>query len=849
MEVDMRRNILPGSDHTDFKKRLKRALSVHAHGMFRWVELQLEIFFDESFPFELEEDVESELRVLESGTSVTGRSDQKDRLNVAYDRILKGRRHTAYNIVTYAFKFALYSMKALTSKELAEAVMISRKRVSGLTASSERVGVVGIDEIGRLCSNFLFLGNDNTPVRFSHHSVKEYLLDPKYLGDEFTPKTCHAFIAETCLWHAYRDATFSQIMRFYIQQYIIVHCSRADPDKRRNREFCDLLSSFCQDPKKILHFGESGLISPFLFYRDYSGPNNVAYLSQERQFFDLTFFCACLFNFAEVLWPTLAQLRLNPIQRRRLKREGFKVACDNNCYEVAKELLEDDREPIEVTVIDVEAVASCSSGRLMQLVLEHSQDVEFTLNIAKNAVQNTHSSIEVMEALINHYHRFPMDLWIIDYVFEVSTESVKMLDVILSGVDSSIPTDILLIYASQHDLYPEQLLSTVFRHRWDVFVTDGILEAVARNYFQGYEAVRAIVEYSGGCVRVSEEVVLAAVSNYFAGEDILRYLCRIFGDDVIITEAVVVNAVANGDAGILHVLLEHKPDIDITEPIVSAAVRNRIHSTEVIKLLLSHDPKIPVTEETLVIAAQNWQSGFTTMEYLMEHIPWIQITPKIMEATAANKSLVNQLSKLLIEQVPGSIIEDKILEVAASNKNIGESTFQMLLDHSNISEIGHRIMDAAAGNIERGECILALLFKHAPGYETPISSIEMVAASRNVNCFEILLKHFDKDKMTGDLFKSLLKVAIRDTSRPRVLVKTVLDHSNHNLHIPEEVMIYAVQRNSPYEIESSVSVLLESGRTVTITENVLKLAATNGPGLSDRDLLLADDKDLKSPRL
>ncbi|KAI1408117.1 hypothetical protein F5Y13DRAFT_173038 [Hypoxylon sp. FL1857] len=354
MEVDLRHSVLPGLNHRDFKTRLKRALLNHAQGVFRWIKLQLEIFFDENFPFELEEDVENELQTLESGTSMVGRSeDQRARLNHAYNRLLNERRQNARQIVSIALRWVLCSVEPLTSDELTEAVTISRERTFTL-ATDKQLERISFTEIGRLCSNFLLFVGDKSRVKFSHHSVKEFLLDPKYCDREFLPEICHTFIAESCLWYIYHCTKVSEILDRHIHTNALQYCSSAGSENGQQGELRVLLRSFCLRPSQTIDVRKLGIdITPRTFA--YWDPKRDMLRACFVEGSPHAFIAACVFNLDGILQQTLSQCATSPTGRQFLRNKGLRVAWQWGDYWAAgksrfKRLSTSLRRPLAIVV-------------------------------------------------------------------------------------------------------------------------------------------------------------------------------------------------------------------------------------------------------------------------------------------------------------------------------------------------------------------------------------------------------------------------------------------------------------------------------------------------------------------
>ncbi|KAI0852003.1 hypothetical protein F5Y00DRAFT_274251 [Daldinia vernicosa] len=772
-EIDSRRNTPPGWIRMGFKDRFKRALSQYAQGVFRWVELQVEIFFDESFPFELEEDVESELRNLEKGQSITGHSkDQMAKLNEAYDRILKKRRQNARSIITYALKWVLCSLLPLTSGELFEAVTLSHERML-TTGSYERHETIDLNQIMRLCSNLILFTDYSGFVRFSHNSVKEYLMNSEYCNDEFVYETCHGFVAEICLWYIYRRGILNGSLGSYIQLAALSHCSRAGPDNRRRQGLHDLLRSFCEQPLKALDRKNIGKYYLSLYEAQDRLATSFNHLAH-------AFIAACVFNLNDILELALTREATDFAARRALRRKGLKAACIYDSYEVVMELL-NGREPVEVTAGLVKAAITYSSGRVITLILRNYDNMVITPDMTTCATKNRQFGVEVLKALKNHYGRLPADIETYRSAMGCSSEMLKYL---LAGVDHPPGIEDIVALASSGR---EESMSTVLHSKEDIPITQSVLLGAARNSVDGHQIMKTLVEHTKANIVLSEEILCAVASNKHKGPMIFEYLFRALGNSVNITEGVLVSAAKSGWLlDDLINILKRRPDIPIPEAIISDAVSDEFHGDEFIEALFNHDPNIAISEDSLVAAAQNNGRGTKIVSFLIRHIEGIKITPRVVAAAAANKSLGNELVPLLLAGILDLHIEDTVLEAAAGNSEFGDELVEALLYYGGAAPIGDGVMEAVARNKKRGVRVFALLLEHDPNIK---------------------------------ISESMLKAAVFNGNSK--LLKVWLDRSDANSRISEAVVKEAIHDFS------TLLVLLRSGRRITITPDILKLAATN----------------------
>ncbi|KAI8957929.1 hypothetical protein F5Y11DRAFT_352029 [Daldinia sp. FL1419] len=249
--------------------------------------------------------------------------------------------------------------------------------------------------------------------------------------------------------------------------------------------------------------------------------------------------------------------------------------------------------------------------------------------------------------------------------------------------------------------------------------------------------MKVLVEYTKENVDLSEEILCAAASNRNKGPMIFEYLFRALGDGVNITEAVLVSAAEGGwlleD---LINLLKHRPNLPISEAVISDVVSNEFQGDELVEALFNHNPKISLKK--------------------------VQITPRVVAAAAANKALGNELIPLLLAEIPGIRVEEMGLETAAGNPELGEELIKVLLHHDGNAHIGDRIMEAMVKNMKRGVGIFALFLEHDPNIQISNSMLKAAITNGNSKLLKVLLDRVD---VNSKIPEAVVKEAIRDFRR------------------------------------------------------------------------------------
>ncbi|KAL8689587.1 MAG: hypothetical protein Q9218_004776 [Villophora microphyllina] len=168
---------------------LQQLLLHKAQGMFRWVELQLDLILDPENPTLHTKDVQAYLNRLQ-------RSSDHPSLSLVYGELIKhntrNQPHSQY-LAAKALQWMLASLKPLNMDILIQAV--------ALDSAGNRDPMVDERFLLRICSNLIIRATSGV-VKFAHRSVKEYLRGrdlPQGFGDKFSTEKCHAQAAETCV--------------------------------------------------------------------------------------------------------------------------------------------------------------------------------------------------------------------------------------------------------------------------------------------------------------------------------------------------------------------------------------------------------------------------------------------------------------------------------------------------------------------------------------------------------------------------------------------------------------------------------------------------------------------------
>ena len=351
-EVDANKARLAQCKATDLKDPLIKTLSRRAQGMFvptpghdfqrtqdanpcnrfRWVELQLDTFFNPRTKLRRRDAVQRKLDKL-------GQEDGTPALGPVYDEIYEMNMQEPEDrtVASRALKWMLCSQRPLSIYELVEAASVGPEG-----AIEENIDE---DYILDICSNFIITDNLDF-VQFSHLSVREYLMQGR--GTEYSNNAAHIQAAETCLAFLIRG-DFDAGMDFgkggglsgYVALYWLVHCAwkldkgqRADTLQRLSNTFLSIRTvhpSFAKwttvlpDALRKLYSDENYFWEDILEHSVSSPPNPL--------------FIACACGFEEIVWNALSTGQ-SPEQRNNTGDTALLLASHYGHLEVAKILLD-----------------------------------------------------------------------------------------------------------------------------------------------------------------------------------------------------------------------------------------------------------------------------------------------------------------------------------------------------------------------------------------------------------------------------------------------------------------------------------------------------------------------------
>ncbi|KAF8535741.1 hypothetical protein BDD12DRAFT_891916 [Trichophaea hybrida] len=315
-------------------------------------------------------------------------------------------------------------------------------------------------------------------------------------------------------------------------------------------------------------------------------------------------------------------------------------------------------------------------------------------------------------------------------------------------------------------------------------------------------------------IQITEPIVTAAAENMSCGKAVMEVLLSA-RPDIQITERIVTAAAENRNCGkaVIQVLLSARPDVQITEMAVVAVAKH--FDEEVIKLLLSARPDIQITEPIVIAAARNRNRSKALMEVLLSAGPDIQIIQMAVVAVA------NHFNEDVIKQLLSARPDIQITEMAvvAVAKRFDKEVIKQLLSARSDIQITEMALVAVAQNF--GEEVIKLLLSTRPDIQ--ITERIVTAAAENENgraVMEVLLTARPEIRIAEPIITAAAGNWMSGKAVMEVLLSACPD-----IQITERI-VTAAARNT-YSGKAVMEVLLSARPDIQITERIVTAATRN----------------------
>lgn len=304
------------------------------HDRFRWIELQLALFFPKNPRVLGLSQIQHRLAKLEDRIGVP---DLEEAYEEIYRRTTEEDEDYKHDL-DLALSWMLACEWSLDIEHLIEVITFEHERCAKSTSGIHEEYVLG------LTSDLLVLDEEND-LQFAHASVKEFLQVQPRLCETFSEIKTHVQVAVNCLYHVLKHAPkLPPVISFetpelaysdrYAFEYWPWHCELAGPEERQKSPLKDLF-------EELLLAVPVGV--PFRNWLDWA---DIHYLMKDELIAESSrltpWFVACRWGYAEVI-DTLLLHDPSIMDVRNSADEGstgLVLAVTYNQIEVVRRLLD-----------------------------------------------------------------------------------------------------------------------------------------------------------------------------------------------------------------------------------------------------------------------------------------------------------------------------------------------------------------------------------------------------------------------------------------------------------------------------------------------------------------------------
>ena len=385
---------------------------------FRWVELQLALFFSPKSRLRHSKDVETKLRVLERKTGLP-------ELILVYREIYEMNTDEGSESRAVAVRAFKWILSAYTPLELSELSYAAAIRDDGFLDPE-----VNNNFVLDVCSNFITIDNSDHP-QFVHASVRDFLEDLE-MDDlkVYSKRSVHTQAAKTCLIYLTSsmflyapERDLDRGFPAHVRRFWARHCEACEDNRKEDnalqKSFLDILS-LEKAHLGLLHWHKMGNREYNLDYQDRRTMEDC--MSPEPS----PFLIACMFGFLDVVEKRRAEDQAMLNARNYSSRSGLCLACKYGHLDTALMLLEqgasiDERDSYRRTPLGYAVIIG--NEALVRMLLEAGADVEtkddFGLSPLLSAVSG--GSTPLVRMLLD-FHANPNTIWQGKTCLEVAIE-------------------------------------------------------------------------------------------------------------------------------------------------------------------------------------------------------------------------------------------------------------------------------------------------------------------------------------------------------------------------------------------------------------------------------------------
>ncbi|OQE19034.1 hypothetical protein PENSTE_c016G01255 [Penicillium steckii] len=392
-----------------------------------------------------------------------------------------------------------------------------------------------------------------------------------------------------------------------------------------------------------------------------------------------------------------------------------------------------------------------------------------------------------------------------EFIKEMTWGRVEVMELLLQKRGNEVRiTQNVLIEATKEADDPQMISLLLERRDSGTTIDKDVFLAAAQRHRKGSEEVMQILlDECGSDLVIDDEILQAIARNEYEGLGMMKLLLSRQQEGFKVTEQTFNLAAEHNNLEMLELLVNNSNDSEL--PITDKtliAVADNIHGESLIEYLFDlKGYDLPVSEDSLIsIASVEFLRANEVLSFLLEKWTEIPVTDQLLEATCVYPTALN----LLLDRRHDSLPIQNMIQGAVANYFYGGIVLKILLDLQ-LVEIDEWLIETVAGN----SYTLEVIYNRNPHFL--VTPKIVTAALRNVDSIRILLdRQRDQILITEDDMKAVL-MGPDSYSVIRLLLRRL---GPRKLPVTEDTLILAVRENSI----SCLKLFLEHCHDVNLAE-------------------------------
>ena len=715
---ELGRRLLNGRASQELKDRVSTYLEENAHGVFRWVTMQINTLCDPDLAIG-EQDVEH----LLSNLPVT--------LEDTYARILSEISHFAppsRQAITRILKLMVCAETPLDAIQLVGAL----RALSGVDEHSW--DEVKILKMGR---SLIKLEDRDERLVFAHLSVREFLEKQP----DFNIEECHALAAEACL-RTFLDSNITECQFGQFNTYAL-HCigkhSAMSGKLRHQNKLQELLQAFFTFDNSNDAFARwNQACVKYSFFRE-ADP-----LQERRNCQSLPgspLFMACVYGFDEFIDPLVAHSDRTLYLENSLARRPLEVATRFSNISTIELLYNATiRSHCKLSIRAANwlmAAATRKDISIWNFAAARVDDLPYRSAITY-AVRNPEHA-DVVASLLDKIQDLSATI-LKGILYECA--SFEIFEMVMAKLPSLVFTQDLLVAAVRNRSLNPGLTKLILSRYPSVTVCESCLYCPFEMAYAepDQELITVLLCHENRC-EVTEELITLVIKLY-AGQSVkcIEMLVKHSATGHV-TEEWLIAAASNEHAGhaLFQYLLERAAEQEITQGVLQSAMSNRRRAWTNLGILRSQSRCLPILDESIYAAARSWSMDAAILPLALDVDDPMRITAGFFEICAANKGSQEvvdivrraRYTPIFQEVILSSLrnpndaayIAEFLLQVSGMKIEMSEDQLNELLAHH--ARLSHGIFDP------QSPWIIHMLARHCS--TLPVTENTLIAAMQEAN--------------------------------------------------------------------------------------------------------------------